>query len=173
MSTLKPSKNIEGLIDAFKNIKKKYDYQLVIVGKKGWLYESIFEKVKKLDLGEEVVFTDYLNDDERGAILKGSKVFVLPSFWEGFGIDVLNAYSCGVPVVVSDRASLPEVAGKAGIFVDPEKTQSITRGILKVLKMNPKEYNNRVKMGYRQLESFSWSKAAHKVQKILIDKAKQ
>jgi glycosyltransferase involved in cell wall biosynthesis len=169
MSTLKPSKNIEGLLDAFYGVRKINDCQLVIVGKKGWFFDPIFEKVKKLGLGTDVIFTGYLKDQERGAILFGARVFVLPSFWEGFGIDVLNAFSCGVPVVVSNVASLPEVAGKAGIYIDPNDTLSISKGVEKVLNMKPEEYNSQVRLGFNQLEKFSWEKSAEEVLKVLED----
>ena len=87
ISTLKPSKNIEGLIDAFSNLSSRYpNLSLVIAGKKGWMYESIYKKVKELGLEKNVIFTDFLPDDEKPALIAGSKAFVLPSFWEGFGI---------------------------------------------------------------------------------------
>lgn len=167
MSTLKPSKNIEGLLEAYTLVKKKFSVQLVIVGKKGWLYDKIFKKVVNLKLNNYVVFTDYVSVKERAAILSGAKVFVLPSFWEGFGIDVLNAYLCGIPVVVSDVASLPEVAGDAGIYINPEKPESLVAGIEKVLSFSPEEYNKQVERGFKQLQKFSWEKTAREVVKVL------
>lgn len=160
MSTLKPSKNIEGLLEAFKMVNKRHLYQLVIVGKKGWLFESIFNKVKELSLEEDVVFTDWISDKERAAVLSGAMVFVLPSFWEGFGIDVLNSFSCGVPVTLSNVASLPEVAGDAGIYFDPKNIVSISNAIKKVLSLNRGEYNVLVDKGYDQVKKFSWDKTA-------------
>jgi glycosyltransferase involved in cell wall biosynthesis len=165
LSTLKPSKNVEGLLEAYAKIKDAPT--LVIAGKKGWLYESIFERVQKLGIEKKVIFTDFIPDDDRAPLIAGAKLFVLPSFWEGFGLDVLNAMACGVPVVCSNVGSLPEVAGDAGILVDPYNTDSIKEGIEKVLSMNPSEYNKIVDKGLTQVKKFSWEKTARETLKIL------
>ena len=163
LSTLKPSKNIEGLIDAYSLMKKKNGNnipKLVIAGKKGWLYETIFEKVVKLGLKDEVIFTGYVDEKDKPVLLANAKVFVSPSFWEGFGINVLEAMAMGTPVVASNTSSLPEIVGKAGIYVDPSDVDSICLGINKVLSMSDKEYNRLRRMEILQAEGFSWDKAA-------------
>ncbi len=161
LGTLKPSKNIEGLIDAYKSVVNDYpDYQLVIAGKKGWLYESIFEKVKELGLESKVIFTDFVDESDKPALIKGAKVFLLPSFWEGFGLDVLSAFSLGVPVLASNVGSLPEVVGDAGILVDPSDISSIAQGIEKILNMKKIDCDKMVSKGKMQLRKFSWAKAA-------------
>jgi glycosyltransferase involved in cell wall biosynthesis len=172
LSTLKPSKNIEGLLVAYSLLfNSRKDIKLVIAGKKGWLYESIFEKVKKLRLEDKVIFTDYVSEKEKAALIKGAKLFVLPSFWEGFGMDVVNSMACGTPVVVSNVGSLPEIAGKAAIYVDPYSSESIAQGIEKVFSMGPKEYNILVKSCLNQARIFSWQKSAEKTLSVL-EKAK-
>jgi len=95
--------------------------------------------------------------------MAGASVFVLPSFWEGFGIPALEAMGLGVPVVVSNVGSLPEVVGEAGILVDPYKPQDIALGIKKALENKEKL----VKLGYRQVKKFSWEKTAKKVIEVL------
>lgn len=174
LGTLKPSKNIEGLIEAFNLLKTKEKIdkkvKLVIAGKKGWLYKSIFRKVKELNLGKRIVFTDFVDENDKPALIYGAKAFVLPSFWEGFGMDVLNAMACGTPVVISQVASLPEVAGDAGIYVNPDRKESIAKGIEKILNMGKVEYNKLVKKGFRQAEKFSWHKTARKTLEILEKK---
>lgn len=168
LGTLKPSKNIEGLIAAFALIReKRKDVSLVIAGKKGWLYETIFSRVKKLGLEESVLFTDYIPEKDKPALMKGARVFCLPSFWEGFGLDVLNAFGCGVPVVVSNRGSLPEVVGKAGVIVDPNSHESIARGLEKVLSASEIEYNKMVEAGLSRVKEFSWEITAKKTLEIL------
>ena len=163
LSTLKPSKNVEGLIKAFNSITDSFpNTKLVIAGKKGWLYDSIFEEVNKFGLGDKIIFTDFISEEDKPALIAGAKVFCLPSFWEGFGLDVLNAMACGVPVVVSNSGSLPEVAGDAGIYVDPNSSESISEGIGKVLSMNNVEYNKLVEKGLEQVKKFSWEKTALK-----------
>lgn len=170
LSTLKPSKNIEGLLEAYKIILERSisnDVLLVIAGKKGWLFESIFDKTKSLGLEKKVIFTDYIPEDEKPAIIAGAKIFVLPSFWEGFGIDLLSAMACGVPVVVSKSSSISEVVGEAGVFFNPYDSFDIANAIEKVLKMNSKEYTSLVKKGFRQVQKFSWEKTAKETLKVL------
>jgi len=171
LSTLKPSKNIEGLIDAFSLLsnKKSVDrhLKLVISGRKGWLYRSIYEKVKNLNLGKRVIFTDFVRENDKPALIKGALVFASPSFWEGFGMHVLEALACGTPVVVSKIASLPEVAGKAGVYIEPEDNTSIARGLEKILSLSKIEYNKQVEKGILQARKFSWDKAARETFELL------
>jgi glycosyltransferase involved in cell wall biosynthesis len=166
LGTLKPSKNIEGLLEAFSLIPKA---KLVIAGKKGWLYQPIFEKVKKLRLEKRVIFTDFVPEKDKPALIKGAKVFVLPSFWEGFGLDALNAMACGVPVVVSNAGSLPEVVGEAGIKVDPYNIDSIAKGIEEVLSASKTKYNSLSEEGLAQAKKFSWEKTARETIEVLED----
>jgi glycosyltransferase involved in cell wall biosynthesis len=168
LGTLKPSKNIEGLIEAFAKIEQKYpNIKLVIAGKKGWLYQPIYEKVGKLGLNDKIVFTDFVPEEDKPGLIKGAKVFVLPSFWEGFGLDVLNAMGSGVPVVASNVGSLPEVVGEAGVLVDPNSIDSIVKGVSHVLSMGELEYNSMVDRGLAQAKKFSWEKTARETLKII------
>ena len=168
ISTLKPSKNIEGLLEAWKLlIQKRPKIRLVIAGKKGWLYESIFEKANKLGLKDSVIFTGFIPEEDKSALIAGAKVFTLPSFWEGFGMDALNAMACGVPVVVSKIEALREVVGEAGILVDPYDVGSIAKNMEKVLSMSKIEYNKLVDRGLAQAKKFSWEKTARKTLSIL------
>jgi len=157
LGTLKPSKNVEGLVEAFGLlVDKRKGLKLVIAGRKGWLYESISRKVKELGLQEQVVFTGFVSDEEASTLMRGAAVFVLPSFWEGFGIPALEAMSLGTPVVASNVASLPEVVGEAGILIDPNSCQSIAEGIEKALK----EKDKFSKIGLDRVRKFSWQKCA-------------
>ena len=94
--------------------------------------------------------------------MAGCKFYCLPSFWEGFGLEILSAFGCGKPVVVSDIGSIPEVAGEAGIYVDPKNVESIALGMQKVLNMNEKEYNSIVELGFIQAKKFSWEECSRK-----------
>ncbi len=170
LGTLKPSKNIEGLLEAWSKVVDRFPtFALVIGGKKGWLYQTIFEKVEKLGIDKNVVFTDFVDEKDKPGLMAGAKAFILPSFWEGFGLDVLNAMALGVPVVVSKVGSLPEVAGKAAIYVDPYDVDSIARGISKVLSISQVDYNKLVEVGIRQASKFSWEKTARETLRILED----
>jgi glycosyltransferase involved in cell wall biosynthesis len=171
LGTLKPSKNIEGIIDAFNTVIKENanldNLKLVVAGKKGWFFENIFKKVETLGLKSKLIFTDFVKEEDKPALIYGSKLFILPSFWEGFGLDVLNAMACGVPVVLSDKGSLPEVAGEAGIFVNPYDYKDIARGIKKVLLASEIEYNTYRKRCLERVKNFSWEKTALETLKVL------
>lgn len=172
LSTLKPSKNAEGLLDAFalaikSNPKLLEKYKLVIVGKKGWMFQSIFEKVEKLGLVSKVIFTDFIPDSDKAPLIKGATVLVSPSFWEGFGIHILEAMASGVPVIVSNRGSLPEVVENTGLIIDPESTEQISKAIVHILSLPKKDYNEMVRKGTFQAGKFNWAKTAEKTLQIL------
>jgi len=167
ISTLKPSKNIEGLLVAWAKIEKKFpETDLVVAGKKGWLYEPIFEKTKRLGINDRVVFTDFIPDEEKNVLLQNAYGFILPSFWEGFGIDVVNAMALGVPVIVSDRGSLPEVSGSASLVINPDDTNDIADKISTLLKMPKNKYNRMVKEGKTQAMKFTWEQTAQKTLEV-------
>lgn len=173
LSTLKPSKNVEGLLSAWRKVRSDFPgYSLVISGKKGWLYDTIFAKVKELGLTKEVIFTDFVPEEDKATLIRGAKAFVLPSYWEGFGLDALAAMATGVPVVVSNVGSLPEVVGSAGILVDPYNINSIAEGIKKVLSMPQAQYNTLVEKGIKQARKFSWEVTARETLQILEKAAK-
>ena len=119
IGTLQPRKNIEHLLEAFSKLilnSQLSTLNLVIVGKKGWMYDSIFEKVKDLELDDKVIFTDFVPDSKLPAIIAGAKCYVLPSLWEGFGIPVIEAQACGVPTIVSNTSSLPEIVTLSSVI---------------------------------------------------------
>ena len=174
LGTLKPSKNIEGLLEAYASISnfqfpisKGKKVKLVIAGKKGWMFDSIFKRVKDLNLEKDVIFTDFIEERDKPALLKGAKVFVSPSFWEGFGLHALEAMACGVPCVVANVGSFPEIVGKAGILVNPYDVKSIADGIAKVLKMPKESYNMMVEGSLEQAKKFSWEETAKKTFEVI------
>ncbi len=125
VGTLQPRKNIERLIEAFASIVhssslivngesspmngKRSTISLVVVGKKGWMFDQILTKANDLGIEDRVIFTDFVPDPDLPALISGAKVYVNPSLWEGFGIPVIEAQACGVPVIVSNISSLPEI----------------------------------------------------------------
>jgi glycosyltransferase involved in cell wall biosynthesis len=142
--------------------------KLVIAGKRGWLYQTIFDKVKELGLENKVVFTGFVDEDDVPALMAGAKVFTLPSFWEGFGIPAVNAMACGVPVVVSNAGSLPEVVGDAGVIVDPNKPEEIAQGIERAIDNR----NELVEKGLEQVKKFSWEKCVKETLEVLEEVGK-
>ncbi|HJY98773.1 MAG TPA: glycosyltransferase family 1 protein [Patescibacteria group bacterium] len=168
LGTLKPSKNIVGLITAFSLISPDFPkVKLVISGKKGWMFDEIFEKAEKLGLEDKIVFTGFVPEEEKPALIAGARVFVLPSYWEGFGLDALNAMASGVPVVASNAGSLPEVVGDSGVTIDPTDPETIAGGIKKVLTADATKYNSMVEAGISRAKAFSWEETARKTLKII------
>lgn len=154
LGTLEPRKNVEGVIRAFAILKSHgFKYKLVIAGGKGWKYDSIFNLVKRLGLQDEVIFRGYVSDAEKVFLYKKAKLLVWPSFYEGFGLPVLEAMACGTPVVTSNTSSLPEVCGDAAILVDPCDVHSIADGVLKALDSNM--YDVLVKRGLEKAKLFT------------------
>lgn len=155
LGTLKPNKNVEGLIKAF-GMLDSLPLTLVIAGKKGWLYEQIYKLVEEKSLAKKVIFTDFIPEEDKPMLVAGASVFASPSYWEGFGIHILEAMAVGTPVVCSRAGSLPEVGGSAAVYVDPNSQASIASGIREALK-NQAELS---KLGLAQARKFSWEKTA-------------
>lgn len=172
VGTLQPRKNLVRLIEAFQLLENK-QLQLVMVGKKGWLYKEIFKRVKELGLEGRVVFTGFVPDEELSIFYKEAKLITLVSLYEGFGLPVLEAMSYGTPVVVSSVSSLPEIVGESGILVDPEDTASIASGIRKVLTMSDSDYNKLGQMAKEQAAKFNWERTAKQtlavLQEVVLD----
>jgi glycosyltransferase involved in cell wall biosynthesis len=120
VGTIEPRKNHLTLVEAYASLRSRHpEVGLVIAGGKGWLYERFFERVRALGLDDRVLFTGHVPDDDMPALLNAAEVFAFPSEFEGFGLPPLEAMACGIPVVSSNAASLPEVVGDSGMLVPP------------------------------------------------------
>ncbi len=161
VGTIQPRKNLDTLIEAFSLLKGKGTFagKLVIVGRKGWLYDTLFSRISDLGLGDEVLFTGFVPDEELPFIYDGARVFVYLSLFEGFGLPPLEAMACGVPVVTSDTTSLPEVVGDAGIAVPPLDVERVAEALQRVLN-NEETATAMREQGRRRAKSFSWEAAA-------------
>lgn len=162
VGTIEPRKNIPNLISAFAVYLKETcaaDLSLVIAGKKSWGYPQCFSKVQELNLKEKIIFCDYTSDEDLIALYNFAEVFIYPSFYEGFGLPVLEAMSCSAAVICSENSSLPEIAGDAAILVNPNDTQEIKNAIKKVLS-GPDVKNTMSEKSVRQAGKFSWKKTA-------------
>jgi len=120
IGNLEPRKNIPNLIRAFALCRESnQDMNLVIAGRKGWMYGEIFTTIKDLHLEDSVKFLDYVPHEDLPALYNAARVFVYVPFYEGFGLPVLEAMQCGTPVITTNVSSLPEIVGDGGIMVDP------------------------------------------------------
>jgi len=159
-------KNVLGLLEAMREVvAERPDVHLAIVGDlsgKGF-WDNVPELQRFVEshpaLGRHVHFTGYLPDAELVELLNGSAALVLPSLWEGFGLPAVEAMSCGVPVLASQRGSLPEVVGDAGLFFDPERPELIAKCLLRFLR-DPALRSRLAEIALERAGSFSWEHAA-------------
>ncbi len=135
LGTLEPRKNITTLIEAFARLRTIYTIRekLVLAGDKGWLYEAIFERVRRLGLEAEVIFPGFVVDDEQALWYSAAAAFVYPSLYEGFGLPVAEALACGVPVVTSNVSSLPEAGADLALCIDPYNVEAMAAALYKAL----------------------------------------
>ena len=170
LGTLKPSKNLEGLIEAFRLLTEEKmfsDLKLVIAGKKGWLYQDIFKRSVELGLQKKVIFTGFVPDPEIKKLIRSASVFIMPSFWEGFGIPALEAMAEGTPVVCSNKAALPEVVGKAALLVNPYSAKDISDKIKEILT-DQSLRKKLIRLGMNQVEKFDWDDSGQIILNLLI-----
>lgn len=162
VGNLQPRKNLPRLIRAFSRYEKKAtdDIRLVIVGKKAWMYDDILKEA--CEQTDKIIFTDYVSEKDLIRLYNAAACFVYPSFFEGFGIPPLEAMACGTPVAVSDRTSLPEVVGDAGIYFDPFDEDEIVACIEKMMRKNymSEELKRRME---QQVERFDWRRSADQI----------
>jgi len=168
LGTLEPRKNIIRLIQAYAQLKAANSRipKLVLAGRKGWMYDSIFATVKELQLEDDLIFTGYIEAQEAPILMKGALAFLFPSLYEGFGMPPLEAMACGTPVLVSNAASLPEVVGDAGVYVDPMSTQSIREGIEYLLESEDLR-SDLSRRGLERARLFSWDRSAEIVDQAI------
>jgi glycosyltransferase involved in cell wall biosynthesis len=167
VGTLEPRKNLPGLLEAYRQL---LDGQvtaapLVLVGGKGWLYDEIFQRVQELHLGQHVRFLHGVPDADLPALYNAASVLTTPSFYEGFGLPALEAMACGTPVVVADRASLPEIVGEAGLLVNPDDPHDIARALACALNDEPLRARLRA-LGLVQSAGFTWERAARETWEV-------
>ncbi len=161
VSTFEPRKNIINIIKAFNHLKqtKKIDHNLILIGQKGWQYQPIFEAINNSQFRDNIYHLGYLSDQEVALFYQNAEVFIYPSYYEGFGLPVLEAMSLGAPVITSNISSLPEVAGDAAILINPHNYQELADAILQVIK-NSELRNNLIEKGKNRAKLFSWENTA-------------
>jgi glycosyltransferase involved in cell wall biosynthesis len=166
IGTIQPRKNYQRLIQAFANIKSQIpSLELVIVGSKGWMYDTIFSEVKRLGLESQVLFPGFVDDDDLPALYSAAEMLAYPSIYEGFGLPILEAMACGTPVVTSNTSSLPELAGNAALLVEPTDVGAIAAAMRR-LWQDADLRHRLVADGSDQARKFTWEKAAMQLLRI-------
>jgi len=169
IGNVQPRKNIQGLIKAYQQMRKntKHNYQLVIAGAKAWLVENVMQEIGN-EYREDIIFTGRFEDAELAPLLWGSDLFVLPSFYEGFGLPILEAMACGIPTLVSNTPSLVEVGGEASLSFNPHSVDDMAKVLDNVISDSDLRQEMRAK-GLKRVEDFSWSRCAKETIQV-IDK---
>jgi glycosyltransferase involved in cell wall biosynthesis len=161
VGNLEPRKNLPGLVEAFRRVVARHDgpLDLAVAGQVAWKSDALLPAMRARDVSERVRALGYVPPEDLPALYAGAEVFVFPTFWEGFGLPVLEAMACGAPVVASRVASIPEVAGDAAVLVDPESPDSISEAILRVLT-SPELRDGLRRQGRERAIAFTWEQTA-------------
>jgi glycosyltransferase involved in cell wall biosynthesis len=175
VGSVEPRKNLLRMLDAYQLLLRWSDrWKFMIVGARNyWKSYPVAQKVEQLGLQDQVIFTGYIPDEDLPALYNGAELFCFPSLYEGFGLPVLEAMACGVPVVTSNCSSLPEVAGDAAILVDPYNVDEIADAMKRVL--SDRELAQELRhLGLERAKQFSWEKTARETiavyEKVLGEK---
>ena len=165
LGTIEPRKNVEGVIDAYHQLTQQWVASdgtlpnLVIGGARGWYYEEVYRKVQQLELDSRVHFVGYVPAEDMALLYNAARAFIYPSFYEGFGLPVLEAMACGTAIVTSNTSSLPEVIGDAGLKVDPENTEQLGAALHQLLTDH--EMREKFQAHARQRAAgFTWNRTA-------------
>ena len=162
VGTLEPRKNVQTLLRAFAQVIAETPQDgltLVIAGGKGWGGEDYMSTVGALKLHAHVRFAGYVEDEHLPELYRSALLFVYPSLYEGFGLPVLEAMACGTPVITSNRASLPEVAGDAALLVDPTRPEALAAAMTSIIGDGDLRQALRAK-GLARARTFTWDAVA-------------
>jgi glycosyltransferase involved in cell wall biosynthesis len=164
IGTIEPRKNLPTLVRAFRNMIDREpelrDFELWLVGSSGWKTDEAMDEIRKTQCeGYRIKLLGRASEEEKQCLLAGASCLAFPTLYEGFGLPVLEAMAMGVPVVCSDTSSLPEVAGEAALYADPNDIGAWTDKLAEVLK-NKKTADQLREKGLARAKEFSWEKTA-------------
>lgn len=160
-------KNLSGLLAAFAKACQQVDQKwwLVLAGKCGEYSESLSALSKQLGIGEQIIFTDYVFDEDLPSLMAAADIFAYPSRYEGFGLPVLQAMAVGTPVLTSDRASIPEICGDAALMVNPDDPSSLAAGLFHLMNDSASRQMLAEK-GKVRAARFTWVETARETKRV-------
>ena len=163
LCSIQPRKNLVRLIEAYSDLRQSHPDallpQLVLAGKKGWLESEIFRSAERSPFKSDILFTGYVPDNDLPALYSAAICFAYPSYFEGFGLPVLEAMQCGTPVIAADRTSLPEIVGNAGILFDPFSKEELIKAMARLIDDRSVRAALRLQ-GIERAKLFNWSATA-------------
>lgn len=158
---IEDKKNILNQIRAFERFNQKCPgYKFVLIGKPGYGYDSIKESIFKESLNKNIIELGYVNKDDIVPIMNMASVFLFVSNYEGFGIPIIEAMACGVPVITSNVASMPEIAGDSALYSEPNNTMKISEDIYNIIQNKDNIREELILKGLKRIEMFNWEKCA-------------
>ena len=164
VGSLQPRKNLVRLLRAYAKLREQqpdFQLQLVLVGRQLWLYQEILREIKQQSFADDVIVTNYVNDEDLPALYRSAVALVYPSLFEGFGLPPLEAMACGTPVITSNTSSLPEVVGQAALLIDPYDEAAIAQAIWQIVRDSSLRQRLR-QAGIEQAKLFTWQATAEK-----------
>jgi len=171
LGTIEPRKNIQGIIEAFNLAKFQQpdlaDLHLVIAGDKGWKFKNVFSSAAKSPYADQIHFIGYVAENHKPYLYNLAELFIFPSFYEGFGLPILEAQACGLPVITSLNSSFPEVVTNSAILINPDNLTEISRAITQILTI-PELKQSLIEKGLANVQRFSWHQCAQETLNYLI-----
>lgn len=165
LGTIQPRKNVIKLVQAFRLLKEDgYQGKLVLAGNVGWMAEESLNIIQSSPDHQDIIMTGYVSDTTRLNLYRHAEVFVLPSFYEGFGVPAIEAMACAAPVAVANNSSLPEVVGDSGLLFNEHDPADIARAIQE-LRQDQLGWS---KKSLARAKHFSWDKCARETYQVLI-----
>ena len=163
-----PRKNLMHLLKAFSVFKKRQqsNMKILIVGRLAWQYDTLIEQLKTYKYRDDIELLNYLQDDKLAKILAAAYALIYPSFFEGFGVPIIEAMQCGVPVIASNTSSMPEVGGNAALYASPTDVNELAELMMQLYK-NETMRNQMIQLGFTQSAKFSWDESAKKLWQII------
>lgn len=167
---LEAKKNIKNMVRAFSILKKdkSIKHKLVLAGRPGYLYEEIKDEIDKLspDVKKDVIELGYVEDERVGQLMRNASIFFFPSYFEGFGMPLVEAMACGVPIVASNTTSIPEILNGSGILCDPERVEQFAKEISKIIKDDTLR-QGLIAKGLERSKNFDWTKCARETLELI------
>jgi len=165
---LEERKNIIGIIEAFEILKEKHrlPHKLVLAGKGGYGFSNIQAVIKNSKYENDITQLGFVRDVDKFKLISHADIFMFPTFYEGFGIPILEAQSVGVPVITSNISSMPEVAGESALLADPRESWHIAEQAFSLM-MDKKQRNDMIARGYENVKQFSWDKCSQSLADLI------